>query len=103
MQKKIGYDSFSTTLLVSPYQNHEAIKEIGEEFAKQFGIRDVMFLLARFKISTEDSLKVYKVLGNSAVSKIEENPYILCSEKIDFPFEKAEDIAGYFKMPSSHK
>ena len=78
-------------------------RTIGQEFAKQFGVRDVMLLLSRFKISTEDSLKVYKVLGNNAVSKIEANPYILCSEKIDFPFEKAEDIAGYFKIPSSDK
>ena len=29
--KENGYDSFSTTLLVSPYQNHEALKQVGEE------------------------------------------------------------------------
>ena len=38
MQKKIGYDSFSTTLLVSPYQNHKALKEIGERLGKKYGI-----------------------------------------------------------------
>ncbi len=74
---------------------------IGEEFVKQFGIRDVMLLLSRFKISSEDSIKVYKVLGTSAVSKIETNPYVLCSEKIDLSFEKAEDIAAYYKIPNS--
>ena len=76
-------------------------KAIGEEFVKQFGIRDVMLLLSRFKISSEDSIKVYKVLGTSAVSQIEANPYVLCSEKIDLSFEKAEDIAAYYKIPNS--
>ncbi len=71
---------------------------IGEEFAKQFGVREVMLLLARFKISTEDSIRAFKVLGNDAVNKIKTNPYLLCNEKIDFPFEKAEDIAEYYNI-----
>ena len=33
-----GYESFSTTLLISPYQNHEAIKRIGEEAALKYKI-----------------------------------------------------------------
>lgn len=36
--KKKGYDSFSTTLLVSPYQDQEAIKEIGSSVAQETGI-----------------------------------------------------------------
>ena len=76
---------------------------IGEEFAKQFGIREVMLLLARFKISTEDSIRVYKVLGSAAAKKIEENPYVLCDEKIDLPFEKAEDVAEYYRVPQDDR
>lgn len=41
MQKKTGYDSFSTTLLVSPYQNHEALKKLGEKLAKEYGLEFV--------------------------------------------------------------
>ncbi len=37
--KENGYDTFTTTLLVSPYQNHEAIKEIGEELANKYGLK----------------------------------------------------------------
>jgi epoxyqueuosine reductase len=33
-----GYDAFSTTLLVSPYQNHEALKKIGEEVSHNLNI-----------------------------------------------------------------
>ncbi|MFC1704244.1 epoxyqueuosine reductase QueH [Candidatus Omnitrophota bacterium] len=37
--KEKGYDSFSTTLLVSPYQDIEAIKEIGSSVADNTGIQ----------------------------------------------------------------
>ena len=33
-----GYSAFSTSLLISPYQNHKAIKNIGEETAAKYGI-----------------------------------------------------------------
>jgi predicted adenine nucleotide alpha hydrolase (AANH) superfamily ATPase len=33
-----GYEGFSTTLLVSPYQNHELIAETGEAISKGTGI-----------------------------------------------------------------
>ena len=36
--KENGYDTFSTTLLISPYQNHEALKKIGEEMAEKYGL-----------------------------------------------------------------
>jgi tRNA A37 threonylcarbamoyladenosine dehydratase/predicted adenine nucleotide alpha hydrolase (AANH) superfamily ATPase len=34
-----GFDTFSTSLLISPYQNHDAIRRIGEELAKQYGVK----------------------------------------------------------------
>ena len=33
-----GYEAFSTTLLISPYQDHELIKRTGEEMAALYGI-----------------------------------------------------------------
>ena len=35
---KLGYDAFSTSLLVSPYQDHEMIKSIGETIAAERGL-----------------------------------------------------------------
>jgi predicted adenine nucleotide alpha hydrolase (AANH) superfamily ATPase len=32
------YEAFTTTLLISPYQAHDAIKLIGEEAAKKYGV-----------------------------------------------------------------
>jgi predicted adenine nucleotide alpha hydrolase (AANH) superfamily ATPase len=34
-----GYDCFSSTLLISPYQDHELIRELGEEFAGRYGLQ----------------------------------------------------------------
>jgi hypothetical protein len=36
--KEEGFKYFSTTLLVSPYQNHELIKKIGDDIAKDEGV-----------------------------------------------------------------
>jgi predicted adenine nucleotide alpha hydrolase (AANH) superfamily ATPase len=36
-----GYQLFSTTLLISPYQNHDLIRETGERIAKQRGLNFV--------------------------------------------------------------
>ena len=33
-----GYEQFSTTLLISPYQNHELLREVGEKVAQQYGV-----------------------------------------------------------------
>lgn len=36
--KEKGFDCFSTTLLVSPYQEHELLKKIGDEIAKELKV-----------------------------------------------------------------
>ncbi len=36
--KEKGFDAFTTTLLVSPWQDHERIRKIGELAAKEFNI-----------------------------------------------------------------
>ena len=36
--KENSFDGFTTTLLISPYQNHELVKDISERIAKEKGI-----------------------------------------------------------------
>jgi epoxyqueuosine reductase len=36
--KQEGFSAFSTTLLISPYQEHEEIKRTGEETAEKYGV-----------------------------------------------------------------
>jgi len=45
--KENGYDAFSTTLLVSPYQKHDIIKTIAEDIALKLGIT---FLYRDFRV-----------------------------------------------------
>ncbi len=45
--KDNGYDAFSTTLLVSIYQNHDAIIEIANEMAEKYGVE---FLYRDFRV-----------------------------------------------------
>lgn len=36
--KQNGFDAFTTTLLVSPYQKHDLILELGNYFAQKYGL-----------------------------------------------------------------
>lgn len=58
--KENGYDSFSTTLLVSPYQKHEILKQIGEEIAKKYGID---FVYRDFRIGFREGQNKARELG----------------------------------------
>lgn len=44
--KQNGYTAFSTTLLISPYQNHEKLKTIGETLSKKY---EIEFLYRDFR------------------------------------------------------
>ncbi len=58
--KENGYDSFSTTLLVSPYQNHEALIRVAEEMAKKYGVQ---FLYRDFRVGFRQGQAKAKELG----------------------------------------
>ncbi|MBR6825560.1 MAG: epoxyqueuosine reductase QueH [Oscillospiraceae bacterium] len=34
-----GFDSFTSSLFISPYQNHELMREVGERAAAEFGVK----------------------------------------------------------------
>ncbi len=71
---------------------------ICEEYNKQFGIREVMLLLAPYNVSVESCVKIYRSLGQAAHEKIKENPYILCEEAIGFSFDRVEQMAADFEI-----
>ena len=58
--KENGYDAISTTLLISPYQNHELLKEIGEEVAKKYGLT---FFYRDFRIGFREGQAKARELG----------------------------------------
>lgn len=55
-----GFDAFTTSLLVSPYQKHELIKELGERYAAKY---DVGFYYRDFRPGFRQGQQQAKELG----------------------------------------
>lgn len=81
----------------------KAANEISERIKAAFGMRELIMYLGKFGINGETAVLVWKKLGNRAITEIEENPYILCSEGIYVPFEVADRIAVDKKFPSDSR
>ena len=58
--KENGFDSFTTTLFVSPYQQHEKIKEICEELARKY---DINFVYRDFRPGFREGQAKARELG----------------------------------------
>ncbi len=58
--KENGYDTFTTTLLVSPYQNHQGICDVAERIAKQY---DLKFLYRDFRVGFREGQAKARELG----------------------------------------
>ena len=76
---------------------------ISEEYAKQYGIRDIMLLLSKFSITPDRCVSIYRKYGQKSIEYIKSNPYLLCQDGIDFGFELVEDIADEFGFDKSSK
>jgi predicted adenine nucleotide alpha hydrolase (AANH) superfamily ATPase len=55
-----GYQAFSTSLLISPYQKHEVLKRAGEEAASRYG---VSFLYRDFRPLYRESRENARAMG----------------------------------------
>lgn len=55
-----GYDAFSTSLLYSRYQNHQMIRQYGEELSKHYGIS---FIYHDFRLGWQEGIRDSKSLG----------------------------------------
>jgi len=53
----MGFSAFTTTLLISPHQKHDLIREIGNELAEEKG---VAFLYADLRKRYSDSRRMTK-------------------------------------------
>ena len=58
--KENGYDAFTTTLLVSPYQNHENLIEVANIMASKYGIE---FLYRDFRVGFRQGQNKARELG----------------------------------------
>ncbi len=76
---------------------------ISSEYAKQYGIRDIMVLLSKYGVSTDKCLSVWRRFGGKSTEIIKSNPYTLCEEGLNFPFETAEDMALDLNFPRDNE
>ena len=58
--KENGYDTITTTLLVSPYQKHDIIKNLGETIAQKYGLT---FLYRDFRVGFKRGQAKARELG----------------------------------------
>lgn len=68
-------------------------EKIGENYKKQFGVREVLIQLSELNITPSEALRIYNKMGAASVDKIKQNPYMLCSESIGFNFVRADEIS----------
>ena len=67
--------------------------EIGEEYVRQQGVRNIVMYLQKFGITPQSAVKVYKRYGSSSVETIKENPYVLSETVYNIGFKTADKIA----------
>ena len=58
--KELGFDSFTSSLFISPYQNHELMKEVAERAASEYG---VAFLYRDFRPYFKEGQEKARELG----------------------------------------
>ncbi len=58
--KENGYDSFTTTLLVSPYQKHDLIIKVCNEISKEYGVE---FLYRDFRPFFREGQSMFRETG----------------------------------------
>ena len=67
--------------------------EIGAEYVKQQGVRNIVMYLQKFGITPQSAVKVYKRYGSNSVEIIKENPYVLSETVYNIGFRTADKIA----------
>ena len=81
--KEVGVDAFTTTLLYSRFQQHEAIRKIAEELADEYGVE---FLYRDFREGWQEGIDMAVEMG------IYRQPYCGCiyseQERYDKKFRK---------------
>lgn len=71
-------------------------EEIGEEYARLFGIRSVMAFLTGLGLPPASAISIWKKWGQQTTEILRADPYLLCCEEIGLEFEEADRIADHF-------
>ena len=67
--------------------------EISADFKKQSGVRRLMEFLTGKGLGPSAAVRLYRVFGDEALEKLQENPYIIASGRIGASFREADTLA----------
>ena len=68
-------------------------REMGQSFASQFGLREVVMTFAGYGLTPNEALRCWKKFGPNTLRRIKENPYLLCSPGLYIGFERADQLS----------
>lgn len=80
----------------------EKARSVSEIVAGRRSLRELCLRLAKYGLSSDESLSAFKVLGEYAAELIESNPYLLCKPGIDLGFEKADEVAEILEISADN-
>lgn len=66
---------------------------IGEDYKRQFGIRNCMLFLQQYGVTPAEGVRIWQRYGPGAVDMIKINPYLMCEPGLWISFERADAIA----------
>ncbi len=75
---------------------------IGEAYAARQAVQGIVMFLQQFHISPSFAMKAYRALGEHAVEKIKQNPYLLSERVPGISFRSADTIAHAMGMAQNH-
>ena len=73
----------------------EKALDISQQLSQVVGIRELMAYLSSFNVDAKSAVAIWKCFGNQAIQYIEENPFILCDERLNISFDTADAIAKH--------
>ena len=73
--------------------SREKAKLIGEEFQQRVGMRSLMEFFTMHHLPAELAVRTYKMYGESAVSLLYDDPYLLMDEGLEAPFGAVDRFA----------
>lgn len=69
--------------------------DISSQLKQVVGMRELILYLSNFNIDAKNAVAIWKCFGNQAIQYIEENPFILCDERLNISFDTADSIATH--------
>ncbi len=73
---------------------------IADEYARQFGLREVMMQFSEYGLTPNESFRCWKKWGGATIDRIRANPYLLCSSGLYIGFERADRICMKMGRPA---